>query len=432
MTRTLAVIGVHPTLRPRLDDIGRERDFRVLPVLSFAQVRHAARYDVDELLQAARADLGDADVDGVATYWDFPSSCLAAILADERGLPGPGLRAVTSFEHKYWSRLLQRDVAAGDTPAFAAVDVTGDGHWQDPPLPYPFWLKPIKAYSSHLGFRIDGPDDLDHALRVLRRRIGRLGEPFQQVLERVPDLPPEVARVPGNWAIAEGLIDGHQCTVEGYVHAGDVAVHGVFDIEREDNWSTFTDYVYPSRLPERVRARMADIAACLTAAAGFDDGPFNIEFFWEDATERTWILEVNPRISREHTDLMRWVDGATNLQVMAQTALGEPPELERRGGAHRVARKHFHRRSDDGIVQRVPDDDEIAAVEARHAPCVIEVVVPEGARLSEVEDQEPYSYELLDLYLAGPSEQAVEDKRRAVLEELDLRISDVDGAGGER
>jgi hypothetical protein len=432
VTRTLAVVGVHPTLRPRLDRIGREHDFRVLPLLPYRKVVHAASYDIDELLRDARADLRDVDVEGITTYWDFPSSCLAAILAEEQGLPTPGLRAVTSFEHKHWSRSLQREVAPDETPAFAAVDVGSEGHLDDPPLPYPFWLKPIKAYSSHLGFRIDGPHDLHRALAVLRRRIGRLGTPFQQVLERVSDLPDEVAEVPGTWAIAEGLIDGHQCTVEGHVHAGDVSVHGVFDIEREENRSTFTDYVYPSRLPDHVRARLRDIAAHLMDAAGFDDGSFNIEFFWDEDADRTWILEVNPRISREHTDLMLWVDGATNLQVMAQTALGERPELQRRAGPHTVARKHFHRRAEDGIVERVPTGDEIAAIEARHAPCVIELTVPEGARLSEVEDQEPYSYELVDLYLAGGSEEAVEHERRAVLAELDLRIADVETAAPGR
>lgn len=429
MTRTLAVLGLHPTLRPRLQEIGREQGVDVRGLLAFEEVRQAPAYDIRDLLRTARSQLEGTAVDGIATYWDFPASCLAPILAAERDLPTPGLRPIALFEHKYWSRLVQQEVAPDDTPPFAAVDVHDDRLLEDPPLPYPFWLKPIKAYSSHLGFRIDSDDDLRHAVEVLRRRIGRLGTPFQDVLERVPDLPTEVADVPGTWAIAEGIIDGAQCTLEGYVHAGEVSVVGVVDILRNVNGSSFTDYVYPSRLPEEVRARMRDIAGELVAAAGFDHGPFNIEFFWDDAADRTWILEVNPRIAREHADLMAWVDGATNLQVMARSALGEPPELRRRAGGATVARKHFHRRTTDGVVERVPTADEIAAIEDRHAPCVIEVTVREGDRLSEIEDQEPYSYELVDVYLAGDSDDEVEDRLRAVLEELDLRIVDVGEAG---
>jgi hypothetical protein len=424
VSRPLAVIGLHETYRPQLEALGREHGFEPVPALAFDTVRHAAKYDVEELLDAARADLEGIEVQGVTSYWDFPSSCIAAILAEERGLPTAGLRPVVLFEHKFWSRLLQREVAPDDTPAFAAVDVHADGHLDDPPLPYPFWLKPIKAYSSHLGFRIDGPDDLERALGVLRERIGRLGTPFQEVLRRVDDLPDEVAEVPGDWAIAEGIIDGFQCTVEGFVHHGEVTIHGVFDIERGDNRSTFTDYVYPSRLPEEVKERMRTISVDLIRAAAYDDAPFNIEFFWDEDADRTWILEVNPRISREHADLMRWVDDTSNLQVMARTALGEDPELERRSGPHTVARKHFHRRTSDALVERVPTAEEIAQLEERYAPCVIEVGLHEGERLSELEDQEPYSYELAHLYLAGSSEEEVERKRRELLDQLPIQLSD--------
>lgn len=426
IARRLAVVGLHDTYRGYLEELGERFDFALTPVLGGDVVLHAASYDFDELLVAARDELEDESIDGVTSYWDFPSSCLAAVLAEERGLPTPGLRAVALFEHKYWSRLLQREVAPEDTPPFAAVDVAAEGHPDDPPLPYPFWLKPIKAYSSHLGFRIDGPDDLREALEAMRRKIGRLGTPFQQVLDRVDDLPSEVADVPGTWAIAEGIIDGQQCTVEGFVHAGEVAVHGVFDIERAANGSTFTDYVYPSRLPEEVRERMGKISARLMEATGYDDAPFNIEFFWDADADRTWILEVNPRISREHADLMRWVDDTSNLQVMARVALGEDPELDRRAGPYTVARKHFHRQREDALVERAPDDEELAALGERHAPAVIEIGADEGGRLSDQEDQEPYSYEIAELYLAGSSEEDVEDKRRAILEELDLRLSPVD------
>jgi hypothetical protein len=426
VTRVLAIVGLHRTYRSQLERLGEIDGFTPVPALSFEQVRHAASFDVATLLEAAERDLEGVDVAGVTSYWDFPSSCIAAILAEERGLPTPGLRSVVLFEHKYWSRLVQRETAPEATPPFAALDVHTDGHLDDPPLAYPFWLKPIKGYSSHLGFRIDGPDDLRHALEVLRGRIGRLGSPFQEVLRRVRDLPDEVAEVPGDWAIAEGIIDGDQCTVEGFVHAGEVTIHGVFDIHRDTNRSTFTDYVYPSRLPEDVRARMRAISTDLVRAAGYDQGPFNIEFFWDKDADRTWILEVNPRISREHADLMRWVDDTSNLQVMARTALGRDPQLERRAGPHAVARKHFHRHRDDALVERVPTEDEIAALEERYAPCVIEVGLHEGERLSQLEDQEPYSYELAHLYLAGASEEEVEAKRAAVVDQLGIRLAPLD------
>lgn len=343
---------------------------------------------------------------GITTYWDFPSSCLAPILAEELALLTPGLRPVAAFEHKYWSRTLQSDVAPEDTPAFAAVDVHAPDADVRAPLAYPFWLKPIKSYSSHLGFRIGGSDDLEHAVGVMRRRIGRLGEPFQQVLDRT-DVPDEVAGIGGGWAIAEGIIDGHQCTLEAHVHRGELTVHGLFDIARRDNGSTFVNYTYPSRLPERARARMRAVAADLVAHSGYDDAVLNIEFFYDEDADRTWILEVNPRISQEHADLMAWVDGTTNLEVMARTALGDDPGLEPGDGRCGAAGKFFDRHEHDAVVARVPTPDEVAALEEAYAPATIRIEVAEGDRLSELEDQESYSFELAHVYLGARDHDAL-------------------------
>lgn len=421
MTRELYVIGLNEHHRPALDRLGRELGFTPRSLLPFDSVRKAKAYDIDALLAAAREQLDDSDAAGITTYWDFPSSCLAPMLAEELGLPTPGLASVATFEHKYRSRRIQQEVAPDDTPAFAPVDVHADAAERRAPLEYPFWLKPIKSYSSHLGFLVAGPEDLTHAVAVLRRRIGRLGEPFQRVLDRA-GLSDEADGVGGTWAIAEEIIDGQQCTLEGHVHHGEPRIHGLFDIARRENGSSFAHYTYPSRLPQSARARMHDIATGLVEHVGYDQGPFNIEFFHDADTSRTWILEVNTRISQEHSDLMAWVDGATNLQVMAQTALGEEPELQLRGGPSGAAGKFFHRHDHDAVVARVPQPEEVAALEHAHAPAVVDVEVAEGDRLSELEDQDPYSYELAYLYLGARDHEALHAKHAEVAAALDFEL----------
>jgi hypothetical protein len=418
--RRLAVIGVAGRLSESLSRIGEEHGFMVRSALDYDQVRFVEEFDIDALLDDARGRLREWPVEGVATYWDFPSSCIAAILAEEQALPGPGLRAVVIFEHKYWSRLLQQKVAPDDTPPFAPVDVFADPLADGPPLPYPFWLKPVKSFSGHLGFRVASDEDLCHAVRSLRSGIDRLGGPFQQVLDRVDDVPEKVAELGGAGAIAEGVIDGDQCTLEGHVHAGRVVIHGVFDIHRCADGSTFSHYTYPSRLSEGARERMGTIANDLVSVAGFDDGPFNIEFFVDEEHERNWILEVNPRISQEHHQLMAWVDGTTNLEVMARTALGEQPELRSNGGSCAMAAKYFVRRDRDAIVTRVPDAQHLAAIEERFSPCTVEVLVRPGDRLSDLPDQEPYSFLVAYVHLGAENERELAERYAAVVAELGL------------
>jgi hypothetical protein len=416
------VIGWEAERGERLRRIGEEQGFAVQPVLDLGRVRYLRQWSFDELLDEARQRLRDEPVDGVATYWDFPSSCITAILAEEQGLPGPGLTPVVTFEHKYWSRLLQQKVAPQDTPRFEPVDVFADPVAEGPSLPYPFWVKPVKSFSGLLGFRVTDDDEWCEAIRHLRTGIERLGGPFQQVLDRLADVPEPVIRLGGAGAIAEDIIEGEQCTLEGHVHEGEVEVHGVFDIHRADDGSTFTHYTYPSRLPETAHARMRTIAVDLVTAAGFDHGAFNIEFFVD--AERTWILEVNPRISQEHDQLMAWVDGVTNLQVMARTALGEHPRLQARGGPCSLAAKYFVRRERDATVTRVPDARRLAAIEEQFAPCVVELLVQRGDRLSELPEQEPYSYLLAYVYLGGDDERELTDRYESVTLALDLGFHD--------
>lgn len=420
--KKLAVIGIEPKRLEWLQRIGNVRGFEVQPLLALEQVHRAPHYDIDDLLEQARYEFGDEPVDGITTFWDFPSSCLVPLLANERGLPAASLRAVVNFEHKYWSRLTQRRIAPDDTPPFAAVDVFDDAILDQPPLPYPFWLKPVKSRAGHLGFRIDSADELRDAIETMREGIDRLGDPFQRVMDRVEDLPDEVAAIGGAAAIAEGITDGAQCTLEGHVHAGELDVHGVFDIHRAEDRSTFTHYTYPSRLSEEARRRMTAIATKLIGDVGYDNAAFNIEFFVDEAEDRTWILEINTRISQEHSHLMDWVDGATNLEVMARTALGERPDIESGAGRVPIAGKFFVRADHDAVVRNMPDQDRIDEIEDRFAPCVVELVANPGDRLSELPDQEPFSYVLAYVHLGAQDETTLHERYAQVVDAIDLRL----------
>ncbi|MGR3495622.1 MAG: hypothetical protein ACU0DY_10155, partial [Citreimonas sp.] len=82
---------------------------------------HTAGFD--ELLKRARHQLREGDKpDAIVCHWDFPSSCLAPILAEEFGLAAPSLEAVLRCEHKYWARIEQARVAPECVPDFEAVD----------------------------------------------------------------------------------------------------------------------------------------------------------------------------------------------------------------------------------------------------------------------------------------------------------------------
>ena len=106
------------------------------------------------------------DADGIFGSSDATGH-LATILADAAGLPGPGRDAFMRCHDKLACRRIQAEVVPEATPAFAAVDL--DDPAAGPPLPFPFFLKPVAAHLSQLAYRVG--DEAEFAAAVARARL---------------------------------------------------------------------------------------------------------------------------------------------------------------------------------------------------------------------------------------------------------------------
>jgi len=89
-----------------------------------------------------------------------------------------------------------------------------------------------------------------------------------------------------------------------------------------------------------------------------------------------------------------------------------------------LAAKYFVRRECDATITRVPDAQRLAEIEAQFAPCVVELLVQQGDRLSELPEQEPYSYLLAYVYVGADDEREMTDRYEAVTRALDLGFDD--------
>ena len=424
MALEVFIVGLDDFHLPLLEALPVARECRFHPLLTKADLRDAARISLTELLDRARRqmDAFGGSVDAVCTYWDFPASCLAPILAAERGLPTPPLDAVVRCEHKYWSRVEQQRVVPDCVPRFCAVDPFAPDAADRIDLDFPFWLKPVKSFNSYLGFRIDDRAGLMRALSRTRDEIHRIARPFDRVLERV-DLPPEIADVGGSHCIAEAIISkGRQCTVEGYGFEGEIHLFGTIDSHRFAGRSTFSGYEYPSTLPEEVTRRMAEITEAVMRRIGYDGGAFNVEFFWDEEQDHLWLLEINSRVSQSHSALFASVDGQANHAVTIDLALGRTPHFPHRGGPFPRAAKFFVRTFQDGVLERVPTADEIARIEGDFPGSRIKLLLPAGVRLSDTPHQESYSYELAWVYTAGRTGEELARNFERIEERLNLHV----------
>lgn len=395
-------------------------------LMSIEELQQGEDIPIADLLAKAEAKIEafEGRVDAIVGFWDFPVSTLVPVLCRRFGLLGASLESVLRCEHKYWSRLVQREVI-DEYPPFALVDA--DDPKMPPEVGYPAWLKPVKSFSSRLAFEVTDDREFDAAMAELQDGIARVGEPFEYLLEQA-ELPPEVAEAGGQAVLAEYALSGNRAAVEGYVRNGQVVVYGVLDSLIYPGVSSFLRHQYPSQLPAGMRERLADVSRRLMAKIGYDDATFSIEFFCDPGTGDVDVLEINPRLSQAHADLFEQVDGVPNHHYMLKVALGEDPG-EPAGGRYGISARWYLRRFSDGLLLRGPSDDEIAAVEREVEGVRIERRAPDGARLSELPAHDSYSYLLAEIVVGADDEAQLEAKYDRCVAALPFVFDDAESEG---
>lgn len=421
MTKNIFVLGLddhnHAALR------ALPGDHRFHPLLDLEQLTQG-ELDMPALLARAehQLDTFDGTVDAVIGYWDFPVSSLVPLLCEPRGLPHAPLESIVRCEHKYWSRLEQRTVVPEVVPRFTEIDP--DTPHIPEGLSYPLWLKPVKAFSSELAFRVNDDDGFREAMEQIRQGAGRVGEPFQWVMDRV-QLPPKVAEAGGTAGLAEEEAQGRQLTVEGYVHGSDPYIYGVIDSDCYPGTSSFLCYEYPSRQPDRVRERLIELTERVITHVGLDNTAFNVEYFYDRQKDSLILLEINPRHSQSHSALFESVDGRANHDAVLRIALGEEPEHSR-NGQYAFAAKWFLRHFTDGFVRSVPSEDEIERIQQQIPGLHIEIIAQQGQWLSDLHGQDSYSFELADVFVGAGTPEEAERMYQESKDALSFDIQDAD------
>lgn len=373
-------------------------------------------------------------VDAICGYHDFPVSTMLPLICEEFGTRSPTLESLLKCEHKYWSRLEQKKSIPEHIPdffPFDPFDPFDDEVFKSIPIACPFWIKPIKSSGAFLGYRIENEQDFRRALPRIRQQIGLISDPFGYVMQQIV-LPREVAKVRSHFCIAESIIGGRQCTLEGYVLRSRIECTGMVDSIRYENGVSFFRYEYPSTLPFKIQERMIRITEKVISHIGFDDSAFNIEYFWDRERDKIWLLEINTRVSQSHSDIFEKVDGASNQAIPVDVALGRDPEFPYQRGEFPRAAKFFWRVFKNGIVRAVPSQQEIERVQRDIPGAVIKPQVKPGMRLDELLEQDSYSYAICYLFIGGEDQKDLLDKYLHCQDLLTFEIEDIEASEAGR
>ncbi|MEV0573225.1 ATP-grasp domain-containing protein [Streptomyces sp. NPDC050392] len=426
--KNIFVLGLDEANLPTLEAVPEADTYQFHPLLSIGELQEG-EVSVADLMSRAREilDAHDGSIDAIVGYWDFPVSTLVPMLGREYGTRSTSLESVVKCEHKYWSRLEQQKVI-DEYPNFGRVDL----HSADPQPPdgvsFPMWLKPALAYSSELAYGVSDMAEFRTAVDKIRDGIGRVGRPFNSVLELL-ELPPEMAGVGAEVCLAEEAMTGIQVAVEGFAYDGEVTVYGVLDSINYPGSPCFLRHQYPSALPPSVIQKLHRVSERVIRQIGMDSATFSIEYFYDPKTGDISLLEINPRHSQSHAELFDYVDGAPNHHRMISLALGRDPTSPSGQGPYRVAAKWYYRWFGEGTVHQVPTREELGAIERVIPGVRIDVVPAEGQKLSSVSQQDSYSYEIAHIFTGAEDEEGMRRKFDQCIAALGLTFDDTAPGG---
>jgi hypothetical protein len=157
------------------------------------------------------------------------------------------------------------------------------------------------------------------------------------------------------------------------------------------------------------------VAACAIAervmrATAFDYGAFNVELFWNPATNRFQVIEINPRLAAQFGDLYEKVDGINPYSVLADLSVGRTPQWTRRQGAYGAAAS-FVFREFNGAVKIAPDKAQIDWLGSAHPDARLHTFIKHGnSRWRETKWLGNYRYAIVNL---GGADRADLERRHA-------------------
>ncbi|TDX99322.1 ATP-grasp domain-containing protein [Thiohalophilus thiocyanatoxydans] len=428
MVKNIFVVGADEFNCKLLEKIHGKNSYEFHNLLTFDEVKGVDKYpSFDGLIEQAEFLLGqfEGTIDAIVGYWDFPVNSMVSILSARHNLLSPSLESELKCDHKYWSRCEQKKVIPRHTPDFEPVDPFDQDAAENIQMAFPFWIKPVKSTDSFLAFRVDDRQELDEALGKIRDKIAYIGVPFNELLAHVT-LPDYVREVEGHHCIIEKVISGHQCTVEGNAYEGEINSHGIIDSFNYPGSFSFFRYEYPSQIPDEIKDAMVETSRTIMSHIGFDNGAFNIEYFYDMNTGQYALLEINPRISQSHSEMFQFVDGTSNHQIMVDLALGNKPDFRSGAGQFDCAAKFYLRRFADGKVSRVPYAEELDQIRASIPGIDIEVNVEKGTQLSRMIEQDSYSFDLANIYVGAGETRELLEKFRKVVEVIPIEIEGED------
>ena len=281
-------------------------------LFSFPSNARLAWFDMDHFCTLAALKARIYGASGVVSNHEQFGALCAALLAERMQWPGTSVEAVLACQHKLYAREVLQRVAPEANVPFSRLQTEYGGDIPEG-LAYPAYVKPVKAAFSVLAKSVHSHQELVEHTRFTPWEswvIRHLVEPFEKVLcRRLPDAGS------AHSLMIEAPQHGRQYCLDGYFFEASLHCLGVVDAIMYPGTDAFMRFDYPGHLPEAARKQAEQVVTRFMQAIGFSHGFFNMEFILDEHTGQIKVIEFNPRLASQFSDLYARVEGL-NLHAM--------------------------------------------------------------------------------------------------------------------
>ena len=360
--------------------------------------------------------------DGILGADDFISCLYASRACKELDLPGAKTELELIFQHKYYSRVLQNEIVPEYIPKFQLLN------FKKPPT-YPFFAKPIRGAASIMAKRIHSDQEFKNYQKMPFLKLftfHRLVSLFQNIAFKIAGVKPVQ-----EMAVAEEIIEGNQCTLEGVVFKGINYTIGITDSVMYPNSKlSFERFNFPSKLDQGIQNKMAEVAEKLMLSSGFDFGFYNIEFFHNPNTGEIKIIEVNPRMAFQFTDLYEKVLGINTFDLLLRMTAGEDisevlQKISTKGN-YQKATSFVLRTFQDAKVLVHPSINQVTNYLNLFPDARLMIQAKTGDKLSDDIFQDVESFRLLTLNVGGNTDVELLNKYEKALKMLPFTLQPIE------
>ena len=331
----------------------------------------------------------------------------AAMLAERMGWPGTPVSAVLACQHKLYARQVLQDVCPEANLPFQSLDAA-----YGEPIPhglhYPLFVKPVKAAFSVLAATVRNHEQLHRHTRFGAWElwvIRHLVEPFERIAKKRLAQAGSAHRM-----LLEQPVQGAQYNMDGYVFKGDVREIGIVQAVMYPGTEAFMRFDYPCALGVQVHEQALQVARKFLGAIGFVDGMFNMEFFHDASTGKLTVIEFNPRMAPQFSDLYIRVDGVDLHRMALEMAWGRDPGLLVRAAPTAGAASSFvYRTFDAATPVAMPQEPQCQAF-ARDFPdgLLLQFPKPRGSMKRDFKWLGSYRYAII--HLGGADKQDLRER----------------------